>query len=148
MKKLVLFFILLPCLLYSQSLDNYYFKKNMTIKFNYQNLVDYYTSNLDKIISVNGKTFIGIPIEKEFKKNKITLNVDGYLIQVNGNSNNFSIESVKTKFITFDFLNKKIQKNVNENNDLLDFNRTDDLFDKIRKKLKKIEKKNSSRGEK
>jgi len=120
----------------------------MTIKFNYQNLVDYYTSNLDKIISVNGKTFIGIPIEKEFKKNKITLNVDGYLIQVNGNSNNFSIESVKTKFITFDFLNKKIQKNVNENNDLLDFNRTDDLFDKIRKKLKKIEKKNSSRGEK
>jgi len=134
----ILFFLLLPSLLFSQINGIVYFNKDMVVNYDNQKIINYYKKNINLISSVNGREIIGIPIQKEFKKETKGIFINGYFTQFLGNSNNLSLKQIKTKFIVFDFHNKIITKIQNENNDLLDWQRPDDIYNKIKNKLKKV----------
>jgi hypothetical protein len=121
MKKILLV-LLLPCFIYAQtpydiqsvsqksSLSGLIFlAKDQTIKMN-DDIVDYLTMRIDRIISVGGQKKISIAVEKEFKKRLRTRFVDGYLVQYAWTGIDVSLQKPRTKVIEFDFDKKLIDK--------------------------------------
>jgi len=128
-------FLLLPVLLFAQFEGDFYLEKN-TLELN-KVLIDYFTTNLDIIKSVGGKTKIKIAYQKQFLKNTKTTRIDDFFVQWEKIplEKDVRLFVPKTKYIEFDFKNKKIKRFVNwSNNDNDDFKKPKNLKEKVKKK--------------
>jgi len=106
-----------------------------TVNWNTQSVLSYFQRNIDIIDSVDGETWVAIPIEQKIKKNKKTVMVDGFPVQYEGSGEAIIILDIKTKYKLINFETKKITI-VNSNTDKDIFKRPKDK--KIKDKLKKI----------
>ena len=102
-------------------------------------VVQYLTTNLNAIASVHNETLFLVPIEREYKKNVKSIIIEGYLAQYSDLPNDIDIKKIKTKYVEFDFSQKKIKiKSKNDDDGMFDVPL--DLKQKIKDKEKKIKK--------
>jgi len=106
MKKII-FWLALILLPYSGFSQLYYSEKDLSISMNTE-VVNYLCMNTNRIESIRGKTSIGIPISKEFKKGMRLRWVGGFLCQYAWTGTDVTIQRPKTSLIYFDFKNKTI----------------------------------------
>jgi len=106
-----------------------------TVNWNTPLVLSYFQRNIDIIDSVDGETWVAIPIEQKIKKNEKTTIVDGYPVQYRKTGEVITILDIKTKYKLINFKTKKITT-VNSNTDKDIFKRPKDK--KIKDKLKKI----------
>ncbi len=112
-----------------------YLANDQTVVMN-QQLIKILTDNLKNIVSIKGQTTYLVPIEKQFKKRLRTRLVDGFLVQyayVGTVNPAVSLQKPKTKYIEFDFKQKKI-KEVSKNDDNDDPQKPSDT--KLKEKVK------------
>jgi len=137
MKK-ILFFLLLPTLLYGQLRGPMYFDKKVTIKCDYGYLIDLYTANIKSFEDVNGETVVVVPIERYYQQRVMSMFVDGYLAQYEWlpSGNDIVVHYLNTRVKEFDFKKDKItEKTVVDDSKC--FDKPKDLKDKIKQKDKK-----------
>ena len=113
-----------------------------TVNWNTQSLLEYFqrdlgdnTRMIDIINSVDGETWVAIPIEQKIKKNEKTTIVDGYPVQYRKSGEVITILDIKTKYKLINFVTKKITT-VNSNTDKDLWKRPKDKD--IKEKLKKV----------
>jgi len=137
MKKLILCFIFIPLICYSQDIR---FKHKTVISMNTE-LINNLIAKQDLIKSFNGQTKVYIPYEKTFLPNVATTYVDNQLVQYEWTfKGKYQITEFrpKTKYYIFDFTQKKDNK-VIEDNKLYDTDNLDIFKPKeIKKKLEQL----------
>ena len=145
-KNLLILFLLFPIISFAQSeRKNFeglmYLANDKTIEMN-QGVIDWLTANLDKIVSIGGKTTISIPVQKEFKKRMRLRWIDGYLCQYAYTGSDVTLQKPKTKYIDFDFKQKKIKEKQSNDDSDDPFKPSDaKLKEKVKDKDKKDNKK-------
>jgi len=140
--KRLLFFLFIPGVLLAQGKGHIegpiYLKKNCTVQMN-QDVVDYLTANLTNIESIDGQTVIYIPIEREFKKERKSMIVDGYFCQyewtILPGGNDVTLFKIKTTYLEFDFDKDEITQKHKDDDDGM-FDKPTDLKDKVKAKDK------------
>jgi len=94
-----------------------YLANDQTVAMN-AHVVSWIAERLDSIASIEGKTILLIPVEKQFKKRLRTRMIDGYMVQYAYTGIDVSLQKPKTKYLEFDFDKKTIkEKNANDDND-------------------------------
>jgi len=144
MIKLILTFLLIPALCFSQlSLDGgyYYFDKKTDAVYENNPILNYFTRNIGLIDSVNGKSVIYVPVEKTFDKDVKGLFVENWLVQfetvftgASGTEHDVELKSCKCQMVEIDFVNGTISKPKNYNNDDEDWARPVNLKEKTKQK--------------
>jgi hypothetical protein len=109
----------------------------------YQFLIDYYTSNINDIESVKGKTTIEIPQKIKVKAKVRTVVVEGNIVQYirHPNGKDVILYELDSDNVVIDFKNKdwKVEKDKTDKDSFL---KPSDLKDKVKKRDDKDKKKN------
>jgi len=111
----------------------------------YQFLIDYYTTNIEDIESVKGKTTIEIPKKIKVKSKVRTVVVEGNIVQYirHSNGKDVVLYDLVSDNVVFDFKTKKIKEEKNKT-DKDSFLKPSDLKDKVKKKDDKDKKKDNT----
>jgi hypothetical protein len=78
------------------------------VKIQNQQVIDYFTRNLQVIKEVDGKNWVAIPVEQTIKKNETTTIVDHCIVQYKKTGNKVAILDIPTTMKVFNFKTKKI----------------------------------------
>jgi hypothetical protein len=127
MKKLIaiLFFLTIANGLFAQDRrgileGTIYLANDQTVRMNAE-LVQYLRDNIQRIVSIGGKTTVSIPIEKQFKRRLRTRIVNGFVVQyayVGSAAPAVALQKPRTRYIEFDFKTKKTRETAaNHDND-------------------------------